>query len=160
MRPYEPADQPGIDQMMQGIAAEYPQAISGPHSVKIAEAYRLPNQRYWVALDGHKVVGTVGVILLAEQNAVLKRMMTDKDYRGASTGLASRLMATAIQWARSHGTTTIYLGTMAQFVAAQRFYQKHGFEEVPLEGLPADLVVNPIDSLHYRLNVSSFQNQA
>ncbi len=34
-----------------------------------------------VALDGERVAGTVGIELLSIGNAVLKRMMTDKEYR-------------------------------------------------------------------------------
>lgn len=152
---YEPCHQSGIDRMMEGIAAEYDQAISGPQSVKILEAYQKPDQRYWVALDAEKVVGTVGLILLSDGNAVLKRMMTDQAYRGAGTGLASLLLNTALGWGKAHGCRTLYLGTMAQFQAAQRFYLKNGCVEVPVEALPADMPLNPIDVLHYRLDLLS-----
>jgi GNAT superfamily N-acetyltransferase len=139
--------------MMDGIAKEYAEPISGPQSVRMLESYRLPGQRYWVALDGERVVGTVGLILLGGQNAVLKRMMTDGAYRGAATGLARKLLATAVEWGGAQGSKTIYLGTMAQFSAAQRFYLKHGCEEVPVQDLPADMPVNPIDVIYYRLSL-------
>jgi GNAT superfamily N-acetyltransferase len=151
---YDPAYQAGIDAMMAGIAQEYDQPISGPQSVKLFEAHGRPNQRYWVALDDKRVVGTVGLVLLKGPNAVLKRMMTDKDYRG-ETGLAVRLLEAAVEWGRSQGVQTVYLGTMAQFKAAQRFYVKQGCVEVQLSELPDDMAVNPIDCLHYRLALST-----
>jgi hypothetical protein len=49
------------------------------------------------------------------------------------------------------------LGTMAQFKAAQRFYSKHGFQEVSLQTVPPDLPINPIDTLHYRLHLENRQ---
>jgi N-acetylglutamate synthase-like GNAT family acetyltransferase len=146
---YAPAHQQGIDAMMDSISKEYDQPISGPQSVKLLEAYQQPGCRFWVALDGEQVVGTVGLILLEGSNAVLKRMMVDKDCRG--TGLAARLLETAAQWGSSCGVESIYLGTMAQFTAAQAFYSKLGCVEVALSELPSDMVVNPIDTLHYRL---------
>lgn len=151
---YHPAYQPAIDKMMDGIAVEFEEAITGPHSTRLPEVYGLPDRRYWVALAGEAVVGTSGLELLAHGNAVLKRMMTNKEFRGAGGGLAVALLRTVVDWGRSQGVKRIYLGTMAQFKAAQRFYLKHGFQEVAIETLPCDLSVNPIDTLHYRLDLS------
>ncbi len=138
--------------MMEGIADEFEETISGPQVTSLSEIYHLPNQQFCVALDGQRVVGTVGLELLSHQNAVLKRMMTDKEYRGPNFGLAAKLLQIAVVWGRSHQVETIFLGTMSQFQAAQRFYTKHGCVEVPKAELPADMPINPIDSLFYRLN--------
>lgn len=92
---YQPSLQPGVDAMMEGIAAQFQQPINGPKSTTLAEAYQQPGQKFWIALDGEKVVGTVGLVLLSAGNAVLKRMMTDREYRGRSLGLATQLLDTA-----------------------------------------------------------------
>lgn len=147
---YQPRYQTGIDEMMEGIAGEFQEPINGPQSTRLPEVFQLPGRRFWVALAGDRVVGTVGLELLSDGNAVLKRMMTDCQYRGAS-GLAAGLLETAMEWGRSLGVERIYLGTMLQFGAAQRFYVKHGFVEVSLDELPGDMSVNPIDGLFYRL---------
>ncbi len=139
--------------MMNGIASEFAEPVNGPQSTRLHEVYQLPEQKFWVALDGEKVVGTVGLVLLPCHNAVLKRMMTDRAYRGRSTGLATRLLQTALSWGHEHGVRTVYLGTMGQFVAAQRFYTRHGFVLTPENALPSTMPVNPIDSLHYRLDL-------
>jgi GNAT superfamily N-acetyltransferase len=148
---YQPCYQVGVDEMMEGIAGEFVEAINGPQSTRLGEVFDLPGRRFWVALVGERVVGTVGLELLSDGNAVLKRMMTDRQYRGAS-GLAALLLGTALEWGRSLGVDRVYLGTMVQFKAAQRFYVKHGFVEVALDELPGDMSVNPIDGLFYRLN--------
>ncbi len=137
--------------MMEGIAAEYDEAITGPQSTRLYEAYKLSDRRYWVAHDGERVIGTVGLELLRDHNAVLKRMMTDKRYRGRGTGLAEKLWNIALDWGRAQGVSTIYLGTMSQFLAAQKFYAKHGCQQVSTQDLPPDMPVNPLDALHYRL---------
>lgn len=93
---YQPLHQPGVDLMMNGIASEFAEPVNGPQSTRLHEVYQLPEQKFWVALDGEKVVGTVGLVLLPCHNAVLKRMMTDRAYRGRSTGLATRLLQTAL----------------------------------------------------------------
>lgn len=149
---YQPCYQTAIDEMMEGIAGEFQEPINGPQSTRLPEVFQLPGRRFWVALAGDQVVGTVGLELLSGGNAVLKRMMTDRQYRGAS-GLAAELLATAMEWGRSLGVERIYLGTMLQFKAAQRFYVKHGFVEVPLDDLPRDLSVNPIDGLFYQVDL-------
>ena len=94
----------------------------------------------------------MGLELLSNGNAVLKRMMTDKEYRGAGSGLAAKLLHLAVDWGRSQEVKAIYLGTMSQFKAAQKFYTKHGCIEVRTSQLPSDMPINPIDSLFYRLD--------
>ena len=150
---YALSHQTGVDAMMEGIAGEFVEAISGPGSTRLNEVYDRPEQKFWVALHEGEVVGTVGLVLLSNGNAVLKRMMTDRRFRGRATGLAKRLLEQALDWGKQQGVHTLYLGTMAQFQAAQRFYSKLGCSEVDLEQLPTDMQVNPIDSLHYRLQL-------
>lgn len=149
---YEPSHQPGIDAMMEDIARDYQEPISGPQSANLFEESRRTHRRYWVALDGDKVVGTVGLVLLVSPNAVLKRMMTHRATRG--TGLAAMLLGTATDWGRTQGVQSVYFGTMAQFQAAQKFYAKQGAREVTTGELPSDMEVNPIDSLHYRMDLT------
>jgi ribosomal protein S18 acetylase RimI-like enzyme len=75
-------------------------------------------------------------------------MMVAKKYRGPYP-TAGLLMSTGIEWVRSSGAKKIYLGTMEQFIAAQKFYEKNGFREIGLHELPGDYHPNPIDSRHY-----------
>lgn len=146
---YQLIYQSAIDKMMEGIAKEFAEPISSPQSIKLYEAYQQPGHKYWVALHGNRVVGTVGLILLANHKAVVKRMMTDKAYRGQETQLAKRLLDTAIEWGIKNGTKSVFLGTMTQFIAAQNFYRKNGFVEIPVSQMPADDKINPIDTIFF-----------
>jgi len=149
---YDPAFQPAIDRMMEGIAAEFAEPISSSQSAILPKVYNLPGHRFWIALHGNEVAGTIGFILLSNQNVVVKRMMVARQFRGRFR-TASLLLKTGIEWARKRGAKRIYLGTMEQFIAAQKFYEKNGFIEIDLNDLPLDYQPNPIDSKHYSRNI-------
>jgi N-acetylglutamate synthase-like GNAT family acetyltransferase len=150
---YKPEFQNGIDQMMLGIQAEFPISITSAQSTRINEVYQLTNQKFWVAFYEDKVVGTVGIQLFANDKAVLKRMMVDKRYRGKVNNTAGLLLEQSINWAKEKRVKELFLGTMDQFVAAQKFYLNRGFTEITLEDLPSDYHSNPIDSLYYRIHL-------
>jgi N-acetylglutamate synthase-like GNAT family acetyltransferase len=146
---YEPTFQTLIDDMMIRIQLEFEEKISSPQSTKLYEAYLLPDQKYWVASYSGKIIGTAGVVLLSNGNCVLKRMMVDPAYRGNEKQVAKQLLDQCMLWAREQHAKYMYLGTMAQFIAAQKFYQKNGFTEISTSQMPADAVLNPIDALYY-----------
>ena len=148
---YKPEYQEEINQMMLGIQDEFPVSISSPQSTRIQEVYHLTNQKFWVAFYQDKIVGTVGVQLYQNRKAVLKRMMVDKSYRGKIYNTAGLLLDQSINWAQEKGVQEIYLGTMQQFIAAQKFYVNRGFSEIKLEDLPEDYTSNPIDTLFYKI---------
>lgn len=148
---YHPALQPEIDRMMENIQSEFAQAITSRHSTIIEQVYRLPNHRYWVARCGAEVAGTIGAVLPTRGFTVVKRMMVDRKFRGDAFGTARALMDAARDWSLQNGAGEIFLGTMAQFVAAQKFYLKYGFEEIGEKDLPAGYPHNPMDTVFFRL---------
>jgi GNAT superfamily N-acetyltransferase len=149
---YKPEFQPRINEMMVRIQDEFSEIITSKHSTVISEVYQLPGQKYWVALSGEKVIGTIGLVLYGKENAVVKRMMVDPGYRGKDFPTAKTLLDTAFAWGKEQGAKHVYLGTMQQFVAAQKFYVKNGFAEIKMEELPSDYPSNPMDTLFYKLS--------
>jgi GNAT superfamily N-acetyltransferase len=81
--------------------------------------------RFWVALDGDRVVGTVGIRVMDDTLAKLRRMFVQKEYRG--TGIAQRLLDTALQFAKKTGYTKITLNTHINMKRAHNFYKKNNF---------------------------------
>ncbi|PBQ32934.1 GNAT family N-acetyltransferase [Sphingobacteriaceae bacterium] len=150
---YSPEYQGSIDQMMKGIEKEFPLPITSPQSTRINEVYHLEDQKFWLALHEQKVVGTIGLSLFSNGEAVLKRMMVDKAYRGKGFETASLLLTKALDWGKKEGYSKIYLGTMDQFLAAQKFYLKNGFKAITKDQLPKDYSPNPIDTLYYFKNL-------
>lgn len=133
--------------MMDNISLEFEQPIRTTQSKKIIDVFELPNHQFWVATNGDKTIGTIGLVQLDNQNIVLKSMFVDQTQRGL--GVSNLLLKTLEEWATDHHFKQIYLGTMTQFAAGQRFYSKNGFEKCTQADLPPDFIVNPLDSIFY-----------
>ncbi len=50
----------------------------------------------------------------------------------------------------AEGMSCIYLGTMSQFKAAHKFYEKNGFKKIIISNLPLSFITNPIDDVFYK----------
>ncbi len=150
--PFEPSHQQDVDAMLDEITKEYEASFFSLNSKKINEVYLLPGRRYWVATAEGKVVGSVGVIC-NENYAVLKSMFLLKAFRGAEQQVATRLLQTAMQWAAENKCAIMYLGTMAQFIAAQKFYEKQGFIKIDEETLPENFPSNTVDTVFYKKEI-------
>lgn len=94
---------------------------------RFSEIYTSDEERYWVAEDeSGKVVGGVGIGRLdgACDVCELQKMYLLPEARG--TGIAGELILTALNHAKKY-YKRCYLETLPNMLAAQRFYQKHGF---------------------------------
>ena len=146
---YEPAYQPAVNEMMELIQAEYPEAITTHHSTVIKDVYKDPDQKFWLALSSAgEVAGTAG-IKLGRGYAEVKRMFVHPLYRRPQFQTAELLINAAAEQAKLLGYNKLYLGTMTQFRAAQRFYEKSGFQKIDITELPPDYKLNPMDSVFY-----------
>ena len=68
------------------------------------------------------------------QEVEIKRMYVVPEYRGRGQGIADFLMRQLESQALERGWTTLKLETGADMGQAKRFYQRHGYKEVPLFG--------------------------
>lgn len=146
IRTYQKQDQVGIDLMMAEIAAEFASPIA-QNDGKVPP--KLPDP-FWVASYGDQVVGTIGLIPIRKDIAILKSMMVKKGFRGKSWGVSNSLMATAMAWCTENNFQAIYLGTMHQFISAQQFYKKNGFTEIAQQDLPSEFLINPLDKVFFQ----------
>jgi GNAT superfamily N-acetyltransferase len=144
---FEERHQPEVELLLASIGEEF----SEPISTKNTNKTTLPADLYLVAVTENRVIGTISITRLEKENAVLKKMFLHKNYRGQ--GVAALLLLNVLNWAKGNGVNTIYLGTMTQFKAAQKFYEKHHFTMIGVEQLPGDFPINPIDSVFYKLNL-------
>lgn len=147
---YNNIHQDGINQMMLEIAQEFDEIILS----KPTDSTPLVPNAYWVVLNNDTVIGTIGVIPINEEFAILKRMMLKKEFRGSSFGISKSLLSTVINWCIANNISKIYLGTMHQFKAAQRFYEKNEFKKIKESELPITFIKNPLDSLFFQLNLN------
>lgn len=136
--------QTDVDLLMKEINEEFSMPVSYPNYKP-----KLPDH-YWIALDKQEVVGSVALNIVNDF-IVLKRMFLKSAYRGKGKGISNQLMQTVFNWCNEHAVNTIYLGTMEQFIAAQKFYEHYGFIRITKQELPADFPHNPIDNVFYKL---------
>jgi len=152
IEPFAPQYQTGVDKMLDAISNEYAESFFHQHAKKMEEVYFLPERSYWVALADGIVIGSVGIITI-NGYAVLKSLFVNKKFRGNGWLVADRLMRSAIDKAKQMNCMHIYLGTMEQFKAAQRFYEKHGYSRVQINELPLDYSHNVLDTVFYSLQL-------
>lgn len=122
-----------------------------PDLANIPQFYQQGNGNFWVALCGTKVVGSVGLIDIGNQQVALRKMFVSAAFRGPHFSVASSLLATVLAWARQRKLQSIFLGTTDKFIAAHRFYEKHGFEKIDQADLPTTFPVMRVDTVFYRL---------
>jgi N-acetylglutamate synthase-like GNAT family acetyltransferase len=145
--PFQTEHQNDIDAMMEGIALEFKEPIFAEKSKKIIDVFSMPNNKFWIAINGNKVVGTIGMVKLTNKNIVLKSMFVDKMYRGQ--GISNLLLDTLLNWTIQCKYKQVYLGTMTQFLSGQRFYEKNGFVKCNKNELPTDFTINTLDTIFY-----------
>ncbi|WP_374090688.1 GNAT family N-acetyltransferase [Methylomicrobium lacus] len=112
--------------------------------------YQQGSGNFWVALDGQNVVGSVALLDIGNNQSALRKMFVKDAHRGAEHGVAKRLLDTLLGWCKLYGVHQVYLGTTAKFLAAHRFFEKNGFQEIPRAGLPERFPVMTVNSKFYR----------
>jgi DNA-binding MarR family transcriptional regulator/N-acetylglutamate synthase-like GNAT family acetyltransferase len=124
-----------------------------PDLEDIAGFYQHGAGNFWLALDGQRVVGTIGLIDIGGGQGALRKMFVQANYRGGGRGVASRLLAALLAWAKAKNLTAVYLGTTDKFLAAHRFYAKNGFAEIDRADLPPTFPVMKVDSRFFCYNL-------
>ena len=113
---------------------------------------------FWVAVDGGQVVGSIGLKDIGNNQGALRKMFVAPSHRGADSktggGVAAELLSTLLGHARMVGLSDIFLGTTAQFKAAHRFYEKHGFDLIEVFDLPEAFPRMAVDTRFYVLRLS------
>lgn len=154
---FEPDDQQGVIDVIVPIQREeFGVAITAedqPDLKAIPDFYQSGTGDFWVAKAGEQVIGTIGLKDIGSGQAALRKMFVDAEYRGREFGVAIQLLHRLIEDARHRGVKDIFLGTTDKFLAAHRFYEKHGFTEVAKETLPASFPLMAVDSKFYALSL-------
>ena len=117
--------------------------------VNIAAVFQNGNGNFWVAIREGQVIGSIGLVDIGNDQVALKKMFVHRDFRGKEHGVAAELLGNAKRWCREHGVKQIFLGTVAQMIAAHKFYEKNGFVEVGSAELPANFPIVHVDSKFY-----------
>ncbi|WP_202512962.1 GNAT family N-acetyltransferase [Streptomyces sp. SID3343] len=102
--------------------------------------------RLWVADDGTRVVGAVGLTREDAGRMRLRWVILDPATRGRGVGRA--LVSTAMTEARRRGAAGVYLWTIAGLPASRHLYDRAGFtltEEHPARAWGIDAIEQRMD---------------
>ena len=91
----------------------------------ISDTYGGLGEAFFVALDGKKVVGTVGIKKEDDRIALLRRMFVSADYRGQQIGM--KLMCRALQFCEEVGYDEFVFRTTSRMNKAIELCKKNGF---------------------------------
>ena len=86
------------------------------------------NAKTWVAEARGEIVGFVVAERHLRQVAHIITIDVIKSWR--RRGVGAKLMGAVEDWARQQGLRMVYLETAEDNVAAQRFYQERGYEQI------------------------------
>ena len=152
--------QQGVVSLISGIQrGEFGLAITPqdqPDLMDIPGFYvggRLGPGLFLVAVDPDgEVCGSIALLNLGGGQGALRKMFVRAQSRG--TGLAAALLGALFDWCRVAGVYEIFLGTTERFLAAHRFYEKHGFIRIEKGSLPPAFPVMAVDSVFYTRNLA------
>ena len=127
-----------------GVIPESDLPVDDEDLGRIPEVYS-GKGKFWVAIIGDRVIGTVGIKDEGNNVAKLKRMFVRPEYHGKGVGEA--LLAHAEAYAKKQGFTKLLLNTHTKMHRAHHFYEKHGF--VHIEEFHCDEQRSSHCGLHY-----------
>lgn len=87
---------------------------------------------FTLAFDEEKIVGSAGMELLGSVG-LLRSVAVAETHRDQNLG--QRLFAAALNYARSHGMSEVFLITNT----AERYFEKNGFRQVDRSDAPAEI---------------------
>ncbi len=159
IEPYQAMDRAGVIDLILPIQQqEFGIAITAadqPDLANVPEFYQSGRGGFWVARHQNTVIGSIGLKDIGDHQAALRKMFVAAPWRGREHAVAARLLRCLIDAASHAGVQEIFLGTTAAFLAAHRFYEKHGFTEISRNALPPAFPVMAVDSKFYRLALPS-----
>lgn len=152
-----PDDVDAIAALIVGIQREeFGLAISRADQPDIDDIdgfYRAGRGDFWVASHGGQIVGTIALKDIGDGAGALRKMFVRKDWRGTKPSVAAGLLQALHDAARERGFDQIYLGTTDRFLAAHRFYEKHGFTVVAAKTLPKSFPRMAVDTRFYHRKI-------
>jgi putative acetyltransferase len=136
IRPIEAADSAAVAAIIRSVMPEF--GADGPgfaiHDAEVGDmhaAYTRAGCAYFVVEADGKVCGGGGVAPLDGEDGVceLRKMYFLPELRGCGAG--APLMSRCLETARALGYRQCYLETLTGMDAAQKLYERYGFQRIP-----------------------------
>lgn len=132
-----PLDDASIAAVIRRVSAEYGLSadkgfsVADPTLDTLSSVYQQSGSAYWVVEHENRILGGGGIAPLTgeEHTCELQKMYFLPELRGK--GLARRIAANALKYARQHGYKACYLETTANLTQAISLYHTLGFRKIP-----------------------------
>lgn len=108
---------------------------------------------FCVAINDGSVVGTIGLMRLNEDWAVLKKFFVRSDYRSRKVGLS--LYNKLLSFAKERGFKHIILNTPSVATKSHSFYRRAGFKNIGKNVLKVPYQYPDRDSLLFQLDLDT-----
>ncbi|WP_395335952.1 GNAT family N-acetyltransferase [Novosphingobium sp. BL-8H] len=159
IRPFVPADEQGVVDVILPIQREeFGLAITAddqPDLRAVPAFYQTGSGEFLIAEFDGRIVGTIAMKDIGRKMGALRKMFVTAEFRGREFGVAQALLARLLECSRAAGMREVYLGTTDRFLAAHRFYEKHGFRLIDVADLPASFPRMAVDTRFYALELAS-----
>lgn len=101
-----------------------------PELLHIRETFLKGGGNFWVAVDGGKVVGSIGLMRCGNGIAILKKFFVYEPYRSSPHHLGRQLYAVLLRFATEHNVKRLVLDTPKNTDRAHQFYERAGFQKI------------------------------
>lgn len=121
-----------------------------PDLQDIDNFYRKGSGNFWCAVSPEgELIGTIALIDIGNSMGAIRKMFVKQEWRGKEKNVARLLLNTLTLWASQHSIFKLYLGTVEQLKAAQRFYEREGFTLIAVQNLPPQFPRMAVDTIFY-----------
>lgn len=124
-----------------------------PELLCIREKYFGSGGCFWVAKDGNKIAGSIGLMKSRDGIGILKKFFVYHQYRGKPHHLGQKLYTELLEFAQKSGFEEIVLDTPKNTQRAHMFYEKVGFTKVSKDDLGITYDYPYQDSDFFRLKI-------
>lgn len=134
IRTYRAEDQPRVAELYtQGLlVGQILPNDTGVDIDDIPQAYLADRaSHFWVAEEGEKIVGMIGVARASANTAEIRRLRVDKSWQDKP--IAGKLLETALKHCRAHGYLKVVLDTRFERSDAVELFERLGFQSTGAE---------------------------
>ena len=135
IRPIQQADNAATAKMIREVLLEQKAPKTGtayadPWLEQLYEFYEKPESEYFLLVDKGNVLGGAGIAPLDDDETTceLQKMYFQPEVRGR--GLGEKMIAKCLDFARENGFRQCYIETLPWMKAAQKLYQRNGFQRI------------------------------
>ncbi|MBV6881758.1 GNAT family N-acetyltransferase [Epilithonimonas ginsengisoli] len=124
-----------------------------PDLLAIEDFYIAKGGHFFGAFLDDELVGTIALVKFDEHSGAIRKMFVKKEFRGKELNIAQKLLDVLIDHCHKTKIENLFLGTVSVLKAAQRFYERNGFEIIEKSRLPDKFPLMSADNVFYSINL-------